>query len=198
MKSITKILTCLLLALRLPGLHAELASVNTRVMHAADKDKDGKLTLEEYKPLDVQAKHHGEEHFKAGDARQGSLPRLQRTHHHPSQANLVRHPQRRHGRCFLRLDTNHDGNLDASEYRRISRMGAHAGQHFKSADVDKNGSLTLPSSPSMLRRKSKRLMSPLLERTEPQNKPRDYPCHETHLRTPHRPAARTAGRAACR
>ena len=38
-----------------------------RAIRLADKSGDGKLTLAEYLPLDVQSKHHGEEHFKGAD-----------------------------------------------------------------------------------------------------------------------------------
>ena len=42
--------------------HAEpSAALMQRILKAADKSSDGKLSLEEYKPLDVQAKHHGDE-----------------------------------------------------------------------------------------------------------------------------------------
>jgi len=43
------------------------ATLMQRIMKAADKNNDGKRTLEEYKTLDVQARHHGDEHFKVGD-----------------------------------------------------------------------------------------------------------------------------------
>lgn len=39
-----------------------------RAIGLADKSGDGKPTLAKYLPLDVQALHHGEEHFTAGDA----------------------------------------------------------------------------------------------------------------------------------
>ena len=38
-----------------------------RIMKADNKNKDGRLLLEENPPLRVQALYHGEEHFKAGD-----------------------------------------------------------------------------------------------------------------------------------
>jgi Ca2+-binding EF-hand superfamily protein len=44
-----------------------------RIMKAADKNNDGKVTLEEYQPLDVQARHHGDEHFKSADANKDSF-----------------------------------------------------------------------------------------------------------------------------
>lgn len=49
------------------------AGLMQRILKAADKSSDGKLSLEEYKPLDVQAKHHGDEHFKAGDKNSDSF-----------------------------------------------------------------------------------------------------------------------------
>jgi Ca2+-binding EF-hand superfamily protein len=50
-----------------------VAELMQRIMKAADKNRDGKLSLEEYRPLDVQAKHHGDEHFAAGDTNQSGL-----------------------------------------------------------------------------------------------------------------------------
>lgn len=114
-----------------------------RIMTAADRDSDGKLTLEEYKPLDVQARHHGEEHFKAADADQnGTL----------DAAELAKSLQKQTwfailsegaASCFKRLDANHDAKLDGSEYRQISRMGGHAAQHFSGADQSGDGFLDL-------------------------------------------------------
>ena len=49
-------------------LAADDTPLIARILKAADKDHDGKLNLAEYLPLDVQAKHHGEQHFKSGDA----------------------------------------------------------------------------------------------------------------------------------
>ena len=49
-------------------LAADDTPLIARILKAADKDHDGKLNLAEYLPLDVQAKHHGDQHFKSGDA----------------------------------------------------------------------------------------------------------------------------------
>ena len=117
-------------------------AVITRVMQAADKNRDGKLSLDEYLPLDVQAVHHGKEHFTAGDAnRDGFLDPVELAATLEKQTWFAILCEGVNA-CFTRLDTNHDGKLDAAEYRRISRMGHHAEQHFKSADTNKDGSLS--------------------------------------------------------
>jgi len=114
-----------------------------RIMKAADKNKDGKLSLEEYKPLDVQALHHGEEHFKAGDANNdGFLDATElavKLHKQTWFAILSEGTET----CFAGLDTNHDGRLSHEEYRKVSRMPNHAGQHFHGADTNKDGFLDL-------------------------------------------------------
>lgn len=112
-----------------------------RILKAADKNKDQKLTLAEYLPLDVQAKHHGEEHFKSGDANADGFidaSELATTLHKQTWFAILSEGIEP---CFTRLDANQDGQLDAAEYRKISRMGAHAEQHFKGADTDKDGFL---------------------------------------------------------
>ncbi len=38
---------------------------------------------------------------------------------------------------------NQNGKLDAAEYRKISRMGGHAEQHFNGVDKDKDGFLAI-------------------------------------------------------
>ncbi len=119
------------------------AALVQRIMMAADKNRDGKLSLEEYKPLDVQARHHGEEHFEAGDVSGDEFI---------DQAELAGSLRKQTWfailgegtkSCFIRIDVNEDGKLDATEYRRISRMGGHAEQHFKIADTNKDGFLDL-------------------------------------------------------
>ena len=67
MKRITPLLALALATASLIAAEPS-AALGQRMMKAADKNKDGKLSLDEYKPLDVQALHHGEEHFKTGDA----------------------------------------------------------------------------------------------------------------------------------
>ena len=119
------------------------AALKQRVMMAADKNRDGKLSLKEYKPLDVQARHHGEEHFKAGDVSgdefidQAELAGSLRKQTWFAILGEGTKP------CFTRIDVNKDGKLDATEYRKISKMGGHAEQHFKSADANKDGFLDL-------------------------------------------------------
>jgi len=122
---------------------ANEAPLIARILKAADKSVDGKLTLAEHLPLDVQARHHGEEHFKTGDANTDGF------------IAAAEFPAALHKQtwfailsegvdpCFTRLDANQDGKLDASVYRKISRMGGHAEQHFKGADADKDGFLNM-------------------------------------------------------
>lgn len=137
----------------------------TRVMKAADKNHDGKLSLAEYLPLDVQAKHHGEEHFKAGDANHdGFLD--------PTELPAKLHKQTWFAilsegtdACFARLDANKDGKLDATEYRKISRMGAHAEQHFRGADTDHDGFL----SPAEFAAHAEAKLKALAESQKPKN-----------------------------
>ncbi len=120
---------------------AENPALIVRILKAADKNHDGKLTFAEYLWLDVQAKHHGEEHFKTGDANADGfidateLPAALRKQTWFAILSEGIEP------CFTRLDASQDGKLDATEYRKISRMGAHAEQHFKGADADKDGFL---------------------------------------------------------
>ena len=123
-------------------LASDDAPLITRILKAADKDYDGKLTLAEYLPLDVQAKHHGDEHFKSGDANADGFidaSELATTLHKQTWFAFLSEGIEP---CFARLDANQDGKLDAAEYRKISRMGAHAEQHFKGADTDKDGEVT--------------------------------------------------------
>ncbi|MCB1278443.1 hypothetical protein [Prosthecobacter sp.] len=123
-------------------LASDDAPLITRILKAADKDYDGKLTLAEYLPLDVQAKHHGDEHFKSGDANADGFidaSELATTLHKQTWFAILSEGIEP---CFARLDANQDGKLDAAEYRKISRMGAHAEQHFKGADTDKDGFLS--------------------------------------------------------
>ena len=136
-----RILTLLVLC-SVPLLAADDAPLIARILQAADKNKDQKLALAEYLPLDVQAKHHGEEHFKSGDANAdgvidaAELPAALRKQTWFAILSEGIEP------CFTRLDTDKDGQLNAAEYRKISRMGAHAEQNFKGADADKDGFLS--------------------------------------------------------
>ena len=137
-----RILTLLVLS-GVPLLAEDDAPLIARIMTAADKNRDGKLTLAEYLPLDVQARHHGEEHFKAGDANADGFI-------HATELPAALRKQTWFAilsegieSCFTRLDTDKDGQLNATEYRKISRMGAHAEQHFKGADTDKDGFLDI-------------------------------------------------------
>lgn len=117
-------------------------SLIARVLQTADKNHDGKLSLAEYLPLDVQAKHHGGEHFKAGDANHdGFLDATELAATLQKQTWFVILSEGTDA-CFARLDANKDGKLDAPEYRKISRMGAHVEQHFRGADTDHDGFLS--------------------------------------------------------
>lgn len=124
-------------------LAADNIPLIARILKAADKDHDGKLTLAEYLPLDVQAKHHGDQHFKSGDANADGFidaSELATTLHKQTWFAILSEGIET---CFTRLDANQDGKLDAAEYRKISRMGGHAEQHFKGADTDKDGFLNM-------------------------------------------------------
>lgn len=113
-------------------------------MKIVDRDRDGKLTLEEFKPLDVQAKHHGEEHFKRGDANQdGFLDKEELAVELAQKQTWFMILCEGVEPCFARLDADRNGKLDAKEYRKVSRMGGHSEQHFRSADTDKDGFLNL-------------------------------------------------------
>lgn len=124
--------------------HAEpSAALMQRILKAADKSSDGKLSLEEYKPLDVQAKHHGDEHFKAGDKNgDGFIDATELAHALNKQTWLAILSEGTEA-SFARLDANKDDKLDASEYRKISKMGGHSEQHFKRADANHDDSLDL-------------------------------------------------------
>lgn len=119
------------------------AALMQRILKAADKSNDGKLSLEEYKPLDVQARHHGDEHFKAGDKNSdGFIDATELTGSLKKQtwfAILSEGIER----CFARMDVNQDNKLDAAEYRKISKMGHHSEQHFKGADTNHDSLLDL-------------------------------------------------------
>jgi Ca2+-binding EF-hand superfamily protein len=119
------------------------AALMQRILKAADKTNDSKLSLEEYKPLDVQAKHHGDEHFKAGDKNSDGFIDATELAGALNKQTWFAILSEGTQACFTRLDSNQDGKLNAIEYRKISRMGAHAEQHFKGADTDKNGFLDL-------------------------------------------------------
>jgi hypothetical protein len=124
-----------------PGAEPKQPTVIARVMRAADKSKDGKLSLAEYLLLDVQTRHHAGEYFKAGDSDgDGFL----------NEAELATTLRKQTwfailtegvDASFTRLDLNKDGRLDVTGYRKIARMGGHTEQHFKGADVDKDGLL---------------------------------------------------------
>jgi hypothetical protein len=136
-----KLLLILALTTAIGAAASDATPASLRAMQAADKNQDGKLTLAEYLPLDVQAKHHGEEHFSAGDTnKDGFLDVTELTSTLRKQTWFAILSEGTET-CFTRLDTNKDSKLEASEYRKISRMGAHAEQHFKGADLNHDGFL---------------------------------------------------------
>ena len=114
-----------------------------RILKAADKSSDGKLSLEEYKPLDVQAKHHGDEHFKAGDKNSDGFIEATELAGALNKQTWFAILGEGIEPCFARMDANKDNKLDASEYRKISKMGHHSEQHFKGADANHDGFLDL-------------------------------------------------------
>ena len=118
-------------------------SVAQRALKVVDRDRDGRLTLAEYLPLDVQARHHGAEHFEKGDANGDGVldvSELAATLHKQTWFAILAEGVEA---CFARIDADQDGKLIAKEYRKISRMGGHAEQHFRGADADKDGFLDL-------------------------------------------------------
>ena len=137
------------------------APLMQRIMKAADKDKDkdSKLSLEEFKPLDVQAKHHGDEHFKAGDKNSdGFIDAVELADALKKQTWFAILSEGIES-CFARLDANRDCQLDASEYRKISKMGHHSEQHFKGADTNHDGFLDLTEFTTHAEGKLKRIES---------------------------------------
>jgi Ca2+-binding EF-hand superfamily protein len=125
------------------GAEPEDAKVVQRAMKAADRNKDQKLNVAEYLALDVQAAHHGDEHFAAADANHdGFLDQVELGMALRKQTWFAI-LQERVDVCFARLDEDKSGSLNVSEYKRMSRMGHHAEQHFNGADTNHDGSLDL-------------------------------------------------------
>ena len=115
-----------------------------RVMKLVDRNRNDKLSLEEFLPLDVQARHHGEEHFKEGDKNgNGSLDAEELAAELARKQTWFAILSEGTETCFKRIDADGDGKLDAKEYRTVSRMGGHAEHHHQSADSDGDGFLDL-------------------------------------------------------
>lgn len=143
------------------SLHAAepSAALMQRIMTAADKDKDGKLLLEEFKRLDVQAMHHGDEHFKAGDKNSDGFIDAAELADALKKQTWFAILSEDIAPCYARLDANKDGKLDAAEYRKISKMGHHSEQHFKGADTNHDGFLDLTEFTTHAEGKLKRVES---------------------------------------
>jgi Ca2+-binding EF-hand superfamily protein len=140
--------------------HAEpSAGLIKRILKASDKSSDGKLSLEEYKPLDVQAKHHGDEHFKVGDKNSDGFIDAAELADALKKQTWFAILGEGIEPCFARMDANKDNQLDASEYRKISRMGHHSEQHFKGADANHDGFLDPSEFTAHAEAKLKRLES---------------------------------------
>ncbi|MBI3878931.1 MAG: hypothetical protein HY301_02570 [Verrucomicrobia bacterium] len=135
--------TALLLAWSIALSAAEPKSLAQSVLERADKNKDGKLALAEYQPLDAQAKHHGEEHFKAGDQNGDGFLDVAELHTTLQKQTWYALLSEGVPAAFKRADADHDGKLSPAEYRTLSRMGGHAEQHFNHADTNHDGSLSL-------------------------------------------------------
>jgi Ca2+-binding EF-hand superfamily protein len=133
------------------------APLMQRILKAADKDKDGKLSLEEFKPLDVQARHHGDEHFKAGDTDGDGFIDAAELADALKKQTWFAILSEGIDPCFTRLDVTKDGKLDATEYRKISKMGGHSQQHFNGADTNKDGFIDLTEFKAHAEAKLKRL-----------------------------------------
>jgi len=114
-----------------------------RIMTAADKSKVGKLSVVEYKTLDVQATHHGDDHFALSDTNKDGFIDSSELAGALSRQTWYAILSEGTETCFSRLDTSKDAKLDLKEFRPISKMGAHTEQHFKSADANKDGYLNL-------------------------------------------------------
>ncbi len=122
---------------------ASETEVARRALQAADKNHDEKLDLGEYLPLDVQARHHGAQHFENGDANADGfldVTELAATLHKQTWFAILSEGTEA---CFARIDADNDGKLTVPEYRQTSRMGGHAEQHFKGADTNQDGFLDL-------------------------------------------------------
>mgnify|MGYP003674660838 CR=1 FL=1 len=122
---------------------ASETEVAQRALETVDKNRDGKLDLAEYLPLDVQAKHHGAEHFEKGDADGDGfldVTELAATLHKQTWFAILSEGTEA---CLARIDADKDGKLTVPEYRKTSRMGGHAEQHFKGADTNQDGFLDL-------------------------------------------------------
>jgi Ca2+-binding EF-hand superfamily protein len=119
------------------------AGLMQRVIKAADTNTDGKLSLEEYKHLDVQAKHHGNEHFAAGDTNKDAFIDAAELPGALQKQTWFAILSKGTAACFTQLDASKDSKLDAKEYRQISKMGGHSDQHFNGADANKDGDLDL-------------------------------------------------------
>lgn len=120
------------------------APVLQRAVEAADKNRDGKLSLAEFKLLDVQARNHGDEHFARGDENKDGFlsPEELAVELAKKQTWFVILAEGIET-CFQRIDLNGDGKLDAQEYRKVSRMGGHAEYHHRGADTNTDGYLDL-------------------------------------------------------
>lgn len=128
-----------------------------RIMTAADKSKDGKLSIVEYKTLDVQATHHGDEHFATGDTNKDGFIDNSELAGALSRQTWYTILSEGTEACFNHLDSNKDAKLDIKEFRPISKMGAHTEQHFKSADTNKDGFLDLAEFSGLAEHKIKAL-----------------------------------------
>jgi Ca2+-binding EF-hand superfamily protein len=140
------------------------APLMQRILKAADKDKDGKLSLEEFKPLDVQARHHGDEHFKAGDKNSDGFIDTAELADALKKQTWFAILTEGIDPCFTRLDATKDGKLDATEYRKISKMGGHSQQHFNGADTNKDGFIDLTEFKAHAEAKLKRLEGGLTQK----------------------------------
>ena len=137
-------LCCLALTSAIAAPEDNSTPVIERALQGADKDRDGKLTLTEFKLLDVQAKNHCKEHFERGDTNHdGFLDRRELGIELAKKQTWFVILSEGANSCFARLDSDGDGKLDAKEYRKISRMGGHAEHHHRSADTDRDGYLNL-------------------------------------------------------
>ena len=163
--SCTIMLLCSSLAAEVPKTTAKTADTTDprkvallkRILTAADKNKDGRLSVAEFKTLDVQALHHGPEHFEKGDTNQDGFIDSDELEGSLRKQTWFAILSEGTDACFKRLDSNQDAKLDVKEFRRVSKMGAHTEQHFKWFDSDKDGFLSVSELGGLADRKLKAL-----------------------------------------
>ena len=120
------------------------AALVQRIMMAADKNRDGKLSLEEYKLLDVQARHHGEEHFETGDANHDEFIDADELAGALRKQTWFAILSEGTEPCFTRLDVNNDGKADVFVGDRNNAAGSGEAFVVFGADVPTDIDVSTP------------------------------------------------------